>query len=124
MNKSYSKIRHIQESNQRLEKRILKEQGDNSPNPFLDDRVNDFVSEGYKIVPKFDLPDGVYNLGGSGSVCYIMKDGKDTGYVYVTTGAIRGDWGKHTVEIVNGQIKELLFGKVYKILFNESEVEK
>lgn len=31
MNKSYSKIRHIQESNQRLEKRILNEQGQTFP---------------------------------------------------------------------------------------------
>jgi hypothetical protein len=35
MNRSYSKIRHIQESNQKLEKRIIKEQSTNTTTPNL-----------------------------------------------------------------------------------------
>lgn len=108
----------------RLVRRVIKEQENNSRNSNLDNRVNDLVSDGYKIVPKFDLPDGEYNLGGSGYVCYINKDGKRTGYLYVTTGGIRGVWDKHKVEIMNGQINKPPLGEVYKILFNQSQVEK
>ena len=35
MNRSYTKIRHIQESNQKLEKRIIKEQSTNTTTPNL-----------------------------------------------------------------------------------------
>ena len=83
MNRSYSKIRHIQEANQRLEKRLMLEQNELSG---LDKYVNELIKEGYKVVPNFELVDGIYDLSGWANVCYLSKDGKDTGYVYVTTG--------------------------------------
>jgi hypothetical protein len=56
MNRSYSKIRHIQESNQRLEKRLLGEQND-----LNDYSQNDFSDElenlGYQQDPSFQEHD-------------------------------------------------------------------
>ena len=87
-------------------------------------RVNLLIEQGYKVVPKFNLPDGEYELSGWGYVCNVNKDGKNTGYAYVTTGGIRGSWGGQTVQIKNGQIENVMYGKVYKILFNQSKVGK
>ena len=112
MNRSYSKIRHIQESNQRLEKRLIVEQNEQ----FLDGQVKKLEEDGYKIVPKFNLADGEYDLSGAGYVCFISKDGKDTGFAYVTTGGIRGMWNGKKVQVVGGQIPKLMYGEVYKIL--------
>jgi hypothetical protein len=120
MNRSYSKIRHIQEVNQRLEKRFIVEQNEQSfqkmIQPYLDDTVNSLIKQGYKVVPKFELADGDYDLTGAGYVCKLSKDGKDTGFVYVTTGGIRGLWDGNTVRVVGGQIPKILYGEVYKIL--------
>ena len=116
MNTSYSKIRHIREVNQRLEKSIIREQ-DTS---FLDKQVDSLIQSGYKVVDKISLPDGEYDLSGSGYVCYLNKDNKDTGFVYVTTGGIRGMWQNKTVNVVGGKIQKLIYGEVYKMLNNES----
>ena len=112
MNRSYSKIRHIQESNQRLEKRLFVEQSQQ----FLDSQVTKLEEYGYKVVPKFNLADGEYDLSGAGYICYVSKDGKDTGFAYVTTGGIRGMWDGKKVQVVGGQIPKLMYGEVYKIL--------
>ena len=112
MNRSFSKIRHIQEANQRLEQRLIGEQHEQ----FLDDRVKYLETQGYKVVPKFDLSDGEYDLSGSGYICYILKDGKNTGFAYVTTSGIRGMWDGQKVQVVGGQIPKLMYGQVYKIL--------
>ena len=109
MNRRFSKIRHIQEANQRLEQRLILEQKEQ----FLDGQVKYLETKGYKVVPKFDLADGEYDLSGMGYVCYILKDGKDTGFAYVTTGGIRGMWDGKKVQVVGGQIPN---GEVYKIL--------
>ena len=53
MNKSFSKIRHIQEANLRLEKRMLNEQ----VKPTAEER---YAKAGYKEVTKINLPDGTY----------------------------------------------------------------
>jgi hypothetical protein len=116
MNTSYSKIRHIQEVNQRLEKSLIREQ-DTS---FLNKLVDSLTQSGYKVVDKISLPDGEYDLSGSGYVCYLNKDNKDTGFVYVTTGGIRGMWDNQTVNVVGGKIQKLIYGEVYKMLNNES----
>ena len=86
-------------------------------NEFLDGQVKNFETQGYKVVPKFELADGEYNIEGAGYVCYIMKDGKDSGFVYVTTGGIRGMWDGKKVKVVGGQIPKLEYGEVYKILY-------
>ena len=74
MNKSYSKIRHIQESNQRLEKRLLNEQegvsGKHStflnlvtklkPYGFIEDkRMEQMLGKGFLILSKGDDTNGI-----------------------------------------------------------------
>jgi len=124
MNKSYSKIRHIQESNNRLEKRLLGEQEVSSDvdkyivNPIIED-------EGYKIVNELSLSDGVYNVSGSGSVLYLYQNGKNTGYCIVATNGIRGEWNNTKVNVTNKtvQLPSIIdTGKVYRILYNQSLV--
>ena len=60
MNRSFSKIRHIQESNLRLEKRMLSEQ----VNSTAEER---YAKSGYKEVTKINLPDGTYIANPDGS---------------------------------------------------------
>ena len=137
MNRSYSKIRHIQESNNRLEKRLLKEQ--NTPSiskeqqEILDEHVKKLKQSGYKVVDKIPLPDGDYDLSGAGYTCFLIKDRKDTGYVYVTTSGIRGSWLGRKINISGGELSNVLSNRpvsmapqktsdVYKILFNSSVV--
>ena len=99
MNKSYSKIRHIQETNQRLEKRLLSEQdvpvsGQTPEQKGVETNrhVINLLNDGYKEVPKADLPDGQYSKKGAGYIINIFnQDGKtDTGYRFVMTFGIRG----------------------------------
>jgi hypothetical protein len=99
---------------------MLKEQNDTS---FVDKQVNGLIQEGYKVVDKISLPDGEYNLSGWGYVCYLNKDNKNTGYVYVTTGGIRGSWENQKVNVMGGKIQKLLYGEVYKMLYNQSAVK-
>jgi hypothetical protein len=98
----------------------VKEQNDTS---FVDKQVNGLIQEGYKVVDKISLPDGEYNLSGWGYVCYLNKDNKNTGYVYVTTGGIRGSWENQKVNVMGGKIQKLLYGEVYKMLYNQSAVK-
>ena len=44
MNRSYSKIRHIQESNERLEKRLISEQSSNIPNVISKGKVAEVIN--------------------------------------------------------------------------------
>lgn len=73
MNRSYSKIRHIQESNIRLEKRLLKEQ------------IRTPIDAGYQKVSEINLPDGAYMGNIDGYEEQSKKDGlsRTAGYLYV-----------------------------------------
>jgi hypothetical protein len=113
MNRSYSKIRHIQEVNMRLEKSLIKEQVDTS----LDSRVNALIDKGYKVVDKISLPDGEYDLGSWVYTFYLNKDNKDTGFAYVGEDPSAGSLDK--VNVVGGMIEGV---KVYKMLYNQSLV--
>ena len=116
------KIVRLTESDMiRLVKRVITEQSEN-PNAGNDAKVHNLINAGYKVVPKFNLPDGEYELSGFGYTCYVNKDGKKTGYAYVTTGGIRGSWSGKMINIVSGQIEKIMYGDVYKILFNQTEV--
>jgi hypothetical protein len=83
MNRSYSKIRHIQESNMKLEtKRLLMEQ---------------------TKVDKINLPDGSYIGDGSGYEYQIKSpQGQDTGYTVKAKVGIRGMVEKDPVTITSG----------------------
>ena len=116
------KIVRLTESDMiRLVKRVITEQSEN-PNAGNDAKVQNLINAGYKVVPKFNLPDGEYELSGFGYTCYVNKDGKNTGYAYVTTGGIRGRWSGKMINIVSGQIEKIMYGDVYKILFNQTKV--
>jgi len=76
MNKSFSKIRHIQESNLRLEKRMLSEQVSTTPvsgqTKQSKSMTNNVAKEGLKNVtpqmvesPPFDGTMGAYSFGGT-----------------------------------------------------------
>jgi hypothetical protein len=95
---------------------------------YYDERVKNLISvSGYEVVDKISLPNGEYDLSGSRSVAYLNKDGKDTGYAYVTTGKINGYWAysnNKAVNIVDGKITNLIYGNIYKMLFNKLRVGK
>jgi hypothetical protein len=76
MNRSFSKIRHIQESNLRLEKRMLSEQVSTTPvsgqTKQSESMTNNVAKEGLKNVtpqmvesPPFDGTMGAYSFGGT-----------------------------------------------------------
>jgi len=68
MNRSYSKIRHIQESNQRLEKRLLNEQSQ-SGNP-EEDKIIEYVKT------KWGIPENSDDLEQNSAFLSILnKDG-------------------------------------------------
>jgi len=98
MNTSFSKIRHIQEANLRLEKRMLSEQSLNSggapPNgvSWYDETKQKYLKLGYKEVNTITLPPGLYTQILSGYQINVSKeDGSDTGYVMLLqSGGIRG----------------------------------
>ena len=89
MNRSYSKIRHIQESNHRLERRLLNEQvtGDTQSTPLV----------------KIGLPNGNYIGDGSGYEYEILdlNDAK-TGYSVKAETGIRGYKSDDKVTISDG----------------------
>ena len=71
MNRSYSKIRHIQETNEKLEKRILSEQVKPQSVAPTKSMINYVAKEGLKNVspemvtsPPFDGDQGGYSFGG------------------------------------------------------------
>jgi len=99
MNRSYSKIRHIQESNQRLESRLLNEQNSNPGGgdppdgvSWYDNTVKEYLKLGYKEVNTITLPFGLYTETQSGYLTTVSKnDGSDTGYVIISqNNGIRG----------------------------------
>ena len=99
---------------------VIKEQSEDTS--FLDGIVKELIKEGFKVVDKISLPDGEYDLSGWGYTCYLNKNNKKTGFVYVTTGGIRGSWENKKVNVVGGKIQKNEFGEVYKMLYNKTEV--
>ena len=110
MNRSYSKIRHIQESNQRLERRLVNGKLGNSK-PLVMEQTEALTSAGFNKVTEINLPDGTY-MGNPPSyatfaeslklfnVHYILlysKDNKFTGYILNIYSASRS--GYDNVEI-------------------------
>ena len=91
MNRSYSKIRHIQESNERLEKRMLSEQNTDNRKVYLSKGYVD-VTDGFnKDTYALQIADGPYKCDGSGySFRILTDDNKDTGYVVVISSGVRG----------------------------------
>ena len=91
MNRSYSKIRHIQESNERLEKRLLGEQKTDPKQDYMSNGYID-VTDGFnKDTYALQIADGEYKCDGFGySFKIVTNDGKDTGYVVVMNMGIRG----------------------------------
>jgi hypothetical protein len=118
MNRSFSKIRHIQEANSRLEKRLLNEQY----YPTAEER---YAKAGYKEVMKINLPDGTYignpdgsvdtnhqeNLNNAGDI-HIYNNNQRTGYVISFNKPSRS--GHKNVEInIRGGNQDTFEGKVY-----------
>ena len=106
MNRSYSKIRHIQESNMKLENRLLNEQNSNPGGvppdgvSWYDNTVKEYLKLGYKEVNTITLPFGLYTETQSGDHINVSKeDGSDTGYVTILQqGGIRGQ-KEYSVEL-------------------------
>ena len=106
MNRSYSKIRHIQESNMKLENRLLNEQNSNPGGvppdgvSWYDNTVKEYLKLGYKEVNTITLPFGLYTETQSGFMVTVSKnDGSDTGYVIILQqGGIRGQ-KEYSVEL-------------------------
>ena len=124
MSKSYSKIRHIQETNQRLEKRLLGEQ--------QVDRKQNYLSKGYidvtdgfkKKTYSLQIPDGTYKCDGMGySFKIVTNDGKDTGYVVTMMIGVRGMITSPLTVSNNGTDVSVDFGDfdsiAQSILYNE-----
>jgi len=124
MSKSYSKIRHIQETNQRLEKRLLGEQ--------QVDRKQNYLSKGYidvtdgfkKKTYSLQIPDGTYKCDGIGySFKIVTNDGKDTGYVVTMMIGVRGMITSPLTVSNNGTDVSVDFGDfdriAQSILYNE-----
>jgi hypothetical protein len=103
-------------------KPLVNEQAEEQDMSRFDTHVKTLESKGYKVVDKISLPDGEYDLTGGGYICYLVKDNKDTGYAFVTTGGIRGPWDGHKVNVVGGKIEKVRYGQVYKMLYNKSVV--
>ena len=124
MNKSYSKIRHMQESNQRLEKRLLGEQ--------VLDPKKDYLTKGYIDVTDgfkkgsypLQIADGTYKCDGMGySFKIVTNDGKDTGYVVTMMIGVRGMISGPLTVSNNGTSVSVDFGDFDRIaesiLYNE-----
>ena len=118
MNRSFSKIRHIQESNLRLEKRMLSEQ----VNSTAEER---YAKSGYKEVTKINLPDGTYianpdgsatinsqeNLNNVGDI-HIYNNNQRTGYVINFNNPSRSGHKNEEINIRGGN-QDSFEGKVY-----------
>ena len=111
MNRSYSKIRHIQESNHRLERRLLNEKaGDvKDPKTHFDTVINALVPMGFT---KSESPD----MG----VTQLFKDGKGGGDVngiyvnYVFPGHEYSKTAGYVVSLSVNQNKKELYSKKWK----------
>jgi hypothetical protein len=94
----------------------------------MDSILNDFTQKGYKDITTWYfspegvvyIPDGDYVGNGWGySENILTKDGKDTGYLFVFNGAVRGE-RKDTVKVAkDGGAIGSTGGKIYKILLND-----
>ena len=118
MNRSFSKIRHIQEANLRLEKRMLSEQ----VKPTDEER---YTKAGYKEVTKINLPDGTYignpdvsvdtkhkeNLNYAGDI-HIYNNNQRTGYVIKFNNPSRSGHKNEEINIRGGN-QDTFEGKVY-----------
>lgn len=93
-----------------------------------DSVINDFIQKGYKDITTWYfspegvvyIPDGDYVGDGWGYYENVLtKDGKDTGYVFVFNGGVRGQ-RKDIVKVSqNGGGIGSTGGKIYKILLND-----
>jgi len=91
MNRSFSKIKHIQESNSRLEKRLLDEQGFDPKKDYLSKGYIDVTDGFMKDTYVLQIADGDYKCDGSGySFRIVTNDGKETGYVVIIKSGVRG----------------------------------
>ena len=109
MNRSYSKIRHIQESNQRLENRLLNEQ--TTPQTTTGTTPNNTTLKPTYTKPLCNNMSGTYGTGvetpGFKTCVYALDAGKaryidlrdDSGKVLVSTGG--GDFGAAYKEFVS-----------------------
>ena len=131
MNRSYSKIRHIRESNTLLESRIvvktdlgLIKEGD----------IDDYLAKGYKDITSWFfstegvvyIPDGEYKGDGSGYMETVMTtNGVDTGYVFIYDSGVRGlRNSKIMIQQNGGSIGSNGPGEITKILLNELILQK
>ena len=131
MNRSYSKIRHIRESNTLLESRIvvktdlgLIKEGD----------IDDYLAKGYKDITSWFfstegvvyIPDGEYKGDGSGYMETVMTtNGVDTGYVFIYDSGVRGlRNSKIMIQQNGGSIGSNGTGEITKILLNELILQK
>ena len=124
MNRSYSKIRHIQESNERLEKRMLSEQNTDNRKVYLSYLSKGYVdvTDGFPETYALQIADGPYECNGSGfSFRIVTNDNKDTGYVVVISSGIRGIiTGPITVSDNGASIDLGEWGNDYQsLLYNE-----
>jgi hypothetical protein len=131
MNRSYSKIRHIRESNTLLESRI---EVKNDLVLIKEDGADGFIARGYKDITSLFfspegvvyIPDGEYKGDGSGGVETVMTTNSvDTGYVFIFDTVIRGIRNsKIKVQENGGLIGSTGPGEITKILLNEQILQK
>jgi hypothetical protein len=83
-------------------------------------RIQKLVDDGYKETSQINLPDGVYQMGGSGYQVNIMSPTDEnvfTGYIILTENGIRGLW-QGPINITNKQANG--GPAIFKIFFKES----
>ena len=68
MNRSYSKIRHVQESNERLEKRMLSEQNTDYRKVYISEGYVDVTDDSTKTHTFCKLPTDLMNVRVVGTV--------------------------------------------------------
>jgi hypothetical protein len=111
--------------NENFSKLINATLGDSKPlvneqNEYTVKRIQGLVADGYKETSQINLPDGVYQMGGSGYQVNIMSPKDEnvfTGYIILTENGIRGLW-KGPINITNKQANG--GPAIYKIFFKES----
>lgn len=118
------KIIRLTESDlKRLVEKVLEEQNEN-----YDDLekyyVEPLLRNGFKLVSKIDLPDGVYKKFNGGFYIDIYnQDRSNTGYRVVMKNGIRGMWKGEPVKVVGGTIPSggMDYKGVYKIFYKPEE---
>lgn len=118
------KIIRLTESDlKRLVEKVLEEQNEN-----YDDLekyyVEPLLRNGFKLVSKIDLPDGVYKKFNGGYYIDIYnQDKSNTGYRVVMKNGIRGMWKGEPVKVVGGTIPSggMDYKGVYKIFYKPEE---